>query len=575
MLKKNVYMSKIHTLKISNFRWIENFEQIFKSNFICLIWRWDSWKTTILDAISCVLSPNWNLTFYDSDFFNCDISKSIEIEASLYEIPEKLLQDSKFWLHIKWLNTSTGLIEEEIQDEQIPILTIKLIVTSDLEPKWYVINGRQEEPIEIKANDRAIFNVFLVSDYVERHFSWNSGTPLYSLLKEEWGDAHKTSIVLESLRTAKENIDAESFSHFDNVIEKVKISASKLWLNISDFSTTIDFKDIVVKESKVSLHENDIPFRLKGKWTKRLLSIAIQNELVKAGWIVLIDEIEQWLEPDRVQHLVSTLKTENLGQIFITTHSSEVLVELSYRDLYLKKNNTNLTTFNETLQWCLRKSPEAFFAKKIIICEWATEIWICRSFNNFRIWQWKDNMAFLGIKLVDGTWSWLEAYCNGLIESGYKVCLFCDSDDITWINTKKVWFRSKGINIIDWSEWKSLEEDIFNNIPYNIADDLFNLAIDLRLLDHGDKAREEIERSFRDSINSWLSIDLPEKLEESNFNGEVSTILWKKAKDKEWFKTIFKWEKLWDILFSNIGTLDTWNIIKTNFEELSNWIEND
>ena len=77
-------MSKIHTLKILNYRGIEKFEQVFSNaNFICLIGRGDSGKTTILNAISAVLSPNWNYNFYDTDFHKGNIEDTIEIEVSL------------------------------------------------------------------------------------------------------------------------------------------------------------------------------------------------------------------------------------------------------------------------------------------------------------------------------------------------------------------------------------------------------------------------------------------------------------------------------------------------------------
>lgn len=180
-------MAKIHTLKISNFRGLKKFEQVFgMTDFVCLIGRGDSGKTTILEAISAVLSPNWNLTFYDTDFFNGDINNSIEIEVSLYELPAKLIQESKFGLFIRGLDPKTNLIHDEIEDSDETILTIKLIVDRNLEPKWFVTNEREtQSSVEIRANDRASFNVFLVSDYIDRHFSWSKGSPLYSLFKSE------------------------------------------------------------------------------------------------------------------------------------------------------------------------------------------------------------------------------------------------------------------------------------------------------------------------------------------------------------------------------------------------------
>jgi len=72
-------MARIHELKISNFRGIKTFSEKFSKNFICLLGRGDFGKTTILDAISYVLSPNWNLSFYNSDFFEGNVNNSIEI----------------------------------------------------------------------------------------------------------------------------------------------------------------------------------------------------------------------------------------------------------------------------------------------------------------------------------------------------------------------------------------------------------------------------------------------------------------------------------------------------------------
>ena len=76
-------MAKLHSITIKNFRGIKYFEHKFYSDkFICLIGKGDSGKSTILEAISYVLSPNWNITFYDSDFYNCNTNDSIVIEAT-------------------------------------------------------------------------------------------------------------------------------------------------------------------------------------------------------------------------------------------------------------------------------------------------------------------------------------------------------------------------------------------------------------------------------------------------------------------------------------------------------------
>jgi putative ATP-dependent endonuclease of OLD family len=289
-------MAKIHTLKISNFRGIKQFEQVFgKENFICLIGRGDSGKTSILDAISFVLSPNWNIAFFDTDFFDCLVENPIVIEASIIEPPEYLLQDNKYGMYLRGLDVSNNTIHDEIQESHEDVLTIRLTVTKDLEPIWEVISNRQE-PIEIKSSDRARLNVFLVSDYIDRHFSWSKGNPLNALLQQSETQADSTNIIINEMRRAKGHIDASNgFEYLNETTNKIKVSAAQLGADISGSNTTIDAKELNIKDGKVCLHDGNIPFRLKGKGSKRLISISIQTELAKSGGILLIDEIEQGL----------------------------------------------------------------------------------------------------------------------------------------------------------------------------------------------------------------------------------------------------------------------------------------
>ncbi len=379
-------MAKIHTLKISNYRGIQKFEQVFgMTDFVCLIGRGDAGKSTILEAISAVLSPSWSLPFFDTDFYNGVVSTPIEIEASLYDPPEELLRDTKYGLYTRGL-VSDGTIRDDLQDGDALILTIKLVVDETLEPKWYVVNNREgQEPIEIRASDRTRLNVFLVSDYLDKHFSWNKGNPLYSLLMQDEDGVEKTNVIVNALRDAKNKIDEAEFKHLDNVVTRIKKSASAIGIDIEKTKTTIDFKDIFIKDGKVCLHDEKIPFRQKGKGAKRLISIAIQTELARSGGIVLIDEIEQGLEPDRAKHLVKALQGKTHGQVFITTHSRDVLVELSAENIFLSKNGSDkLVVFDEGFQGCLRRNPEAFFAKKILVCEGATEVGIARTIDHHK-----------------------------------------------------------------------------------------------------------------------------------------------------------------------------------------------
>lgn len=564
-------MATLHHLKIKNFRGIKDFEQIFNKGLTCIIGRGDSGKTTILDAISFVLSPNWNISLCDSDFYNCITENPIEIEATLTDIPEKVVV--KYILYLRGVLEDGSIIDDmELAEAQANVktaLTIRLIVSKDLEPIWNIITDRGQEPIQISAADRSRLNLFYISEYTDKHFSLNKGNPLYSLFKQlndGEDEEDKNSAILDVLREAKEKIDESISSKFDLVINTIKDTSVTLGINTNAINAEIDYRDISIKDNKVCLHENKIPLRLKGKGSKRLLSLTIQLVLANPNGIILIDEIEQGLEPDRVQHLVSILKSYTEFQIFFTTHSRDVIVELPCNNIFLMTKGLNkLQTIPPNLQGCIRKNPEALFAKRIIVCEGATEVGICRSFNNYRQSIGKTNLSCLGIRLADGGGDSMIGYASDFKSIGYDVCLLCDSD-IVKINKEKEALLSAEIKIYDCEVSNSIEEQLFNDLPWKIIRLMLKYSISFDGLE---------SKSIFESMNSKLTSKLvfSENWYETG-NNEIRKALGFVFKKNGWYKRIDHGEAIGNIIFSNWSEIDISKRTKTIFLELSKWINN-
>ena len=380
-------MAVLHKLSIRNFRGLKEFDQVFDTGLTCIIGRGDSGKSTILDAINYVFSSSWGIHFNDSDFYNCDMTNPIVIEGTVTGVPEKLL--SQYAAHVRGI-LPNGDICDDMEDpeaaELVSALTIRLTVTKDLEPSWDVVSNRGQEPMPIKSSRRALLNVFSVADFNDRHFSLNKGNPLYTLYKQLTGEdiLDGENKVLDIMRDAKKEFDTSISDKFKGVIDKVKSVATELGVSLNEITASLDHRDIAISENKVSIHEDGVPFRLKGKGSKRLLSLAIQMSLTQPSGIILIDEIEQGLEPDRVQHLVCVLSRYTDKQIILTTHSSHVIVEIPCNSLYIRRDDTiSLTHVDGYMQNVVRSNPEAFFAKKVIVCEGPTEIGIFRAINEY------------------------------------------------------------------------------------------------------------------------------------------------------------------------------------------------
>lgn len=560
-------MARIYKLDIKNFRGIKEFSYTFDDlHLICLVGRGDTGKSTILSAISYVLYPKWNPSFYDTDFYNCNTDNPVEIEATLVNVPEILLTEDKYGLYIRGINKETGEIKDEIEDEHEKALTIKLEVKKDLEPKWYIINGRKDVPIAISANDRAKLNTFIISDYLDVHFQWSKGSPLYSLLKQEDNiDVfEKDSILTDVMREAKNKIDGYQFNQFENVIKILKSKGKELGVGLPEVSNSIDFKDISIKEGKISLHEGKIPFRLKGKGTKRLMSIAIQLALVESGGIILIDEIEQGLEPDRIKHLVRTLYKNNKGQIFIATHSQNVIEELDAENILIVENLNGALRCKRCdgkFQDVIRACPEAAYAKKVIVCEGKTEIGICCALNDFRIKESKPNLSEVDTVYILGGGNNFVDRALKLKELSLEVCVFCDSD-VERMNERKDELKQKGINVFDWDVENSTEQQVFNDLPWEAIKELIEYL-----------EAQLPKASVRNSLNSRMQGELTGNWKE-NDTVEIRKALAEAAKNSNWFKRIDHGKFLGKIIFKHFDYIKDKTLGK-RLEDLSNWIDNE
>ena len=569
-------MAKLRHLKISHFRGIDSFEQSFSNRITCIIGRGDSCKSTILDAIAYTFAQSWSLRLNDSDFYKCDPSSPIIIEGTVSDIPDDLIE--KYHNHLRGITSDGRLIDDMESDDAIEaqeVLTVRLSVSRDLEPSWDVVSYNGAEPSTIKSTDRGKLNIFSVSDYSDRHFSLNKGNPLYSLYRQLNNEPHpeNENLVLNVVRDAKNAFDDNLGHRFESVIEKIKSVAGELGITLNEMKAMLDHKDIAISENKVSIHEDGIPFRLKGKGSKRLLSLAIQLALTQPSGIILIDEIEQGLEPDRVQHLVNVLSKYEDKQIIITTHSSNVIVEIPCTSLFImRKGSYNLQHVEGEMQGCIRKNPEAFFARKILVCEGATEIGFCRSINEYRISHNKTSASCMGIRFADGAGNEMINYVLGFKDLSYPTALFCDSDCVN-INNRKQEFRDLEINVIDSEDNCSIEQQVFKDVPWNVVKALIKIAIE-KVIDDDGKTYEEAEKKIFDATNAQLDCRMAQMTNwYQNESDDLRTALGLAAKNKNWYKKQTYGERMGRCILTSYSDLAESCRLKFIIDSISNWID--
>lgn len=558
-------MAYIHSVDIKNFRGIEHFETVFKTGLQCIIGRGDTGKTTILEAISFLFSSSYTLQFTDSDFTNGNTNNEICIKAIILNLPNELL--SKYGTFLICIDSENQIIEgmeEDRADSSIPALRIVLTVGKDLEPRWEVCARGYNQ--SVRASDRAMFGISFINEYVDRHFSFSKGGYLYRCAKRESEKNKSVNDVLDIIRDAKNSINSRVESEYRSTIGEVCNAAKSLGLEDMDIKPFVDAKDIMISDGALTLSTCNIPLKRLGKGSRKLLSIAIQLSNKDDSSVILIDELESGLEPDRIIQLIHGLKGHDNIQVIITTHSSTVLQELNFKELFLMiKNNNRLISFSEKDQALLRANPSSFFAKKIIVCEGKTEWGFIRSLEKFRLSQNLLNIASYGVVSIDGNGKEAVNRAMLLKQYGYEVLLFMDSDSDE-DNKEKKNLIDKGVTIVDCEDGNSFENQLFNDAEWSIVKELL---------------KQKIETTDGLSRNLHSEFFPGQSYNDNWYNNESNDLrikLGNKAKKKSWYKNNDMPEHLGDVFFSHIQTikeLEAGGRFYSNVLNVINWIANE
>ena len=561
-------MAHLHYLHIENFRGIENFSNTFgPENYCVLIGRGDSGKSTILKAISYLLNPSWNLNITDFDFHNMDVQKNILIEGVFTDIPDEIGSFEKFGQYVQVIDTNGNVTSNIEEVEGIRCIKIRFIVDDSLEPKWYVVSDREIGNKEISSRDREKFKMFSVSDYIDSQFSLCKGSPLSRLLTASSRQSVQSlrKIFAELSREAYQIVSqTDKLDNLKDHISVLKSKANTFGLKLEDLVALIEFSGSSYSESNISIHHNNIPARLLGKGSKRLLSIAIQMELIADGGIVLVDEIEQGLESDRIRHLVKHLFKTSKGQVFLTTHSNDVLVEAKCNQVFLmKKEASALRPFDISKQGVLRKHPKAFYGLRVVSCEGATEEGLVRALGDYL--QAKTNLGIEGRDIVTidaGGGNEFYKMAVAFSECGFNVVVFCDSDKEADLADDKKEVLANHIPIVQCEMGLALEQQIFNHIPWDGVLDLLKWA------------EENNDKSiFPISGTRLSSIDEIAKLKEKDREAARNKIGAAAKSRQAWYKNINGGEALGEVIMRNYESMNNENPLKKEISELLNWIE--
>jgi putative ATP-dependent endonuclease of the OLD family len=527
---------KIRNIKIKNFRGVKELDwSLPNADIFCLIGKGDSSKSTILEAIKFVFYPQWNLILSDADFYQCKVADSIVIEITIGELIEAFSALDKYGQYLRGWNSDSLKLTDEPEDHLESVLTVRLTVDKDLEPKWMVVCDRHPDGVTFKQGDRNKVSVGLIGAYSEKQLSWATGTALAKLTEVQ----SLNELLATASRAARASLDANrpvTLKNFDATAERSQDIARLLGVPVSDaYKAHLDLASINLKVGGLALHDGDIPLRQLGLGSRRMLLCGIQKMGLEEGHITLFDEVEFGLEPHRITRLIKHVREDQRGQYFLTTHSPTVLRELTVNELYVAHTKGGVVQITSAakdgmeqleVQGKIRSSTEAFLAKKIVVCEGATEVGFVRGFDDHQVGKGKDPLSFHGVALLDARGaSKIKDLAKAFKSLGYDVSVLADADAEDQFSTADAAELTKlGVAVHVWSDKYSLEERAFQDLPW------VSVVGSLKL------AQNELSYPVYDQVRSKVQEGLDLDLEKWNESAELRAAIGSAAKKSGWFK---------------------------------------
>lgn len=529
---------RIRKISIRNFRGVKDLDwSLPTADIFCLIGKGDSSKSTILEAIRYAFYPQWNLALHDSDFYKGKVENAIVVEVSIGDLVEDFLSLNKYGQYLRGWDSKTGTLVDEADDALESVLTIRLTVGKDLEPKWLVVCDRNPDGVPFKQADRNKVSVGLIGAYSERQLSWATGTALAKLTEAQ----SLNELLANASRTARTSLDADrpnTLKNFDAAAVKSQEVAKILGVPITEgYKAHLDLSSVNLKVGGLALHDGDIPLRQLGLGSRRMLLCGIQKIGLEDGHVTLFDEVEFGLEPHRISRLLKNVREDKRGQYFLTTHSPIVLRELTVDELYIvhsKGGSVNIISAasdslkEHEVQGKIRSSTDAFLSKKVLVCEGATEVGFLRGFDDYQVGKGKDPFSYHGLSLLDvGSGNKVKALAKAFKSLCYEVAVLADADAVDQFSPADVAeLVALGIPVTVWDGKLSLEQRAFQDLPWGSVIDSVKLAQDVLGFPAYDHVRSLFMADLDQDIGKWV--------ESAKLRADIGLA----AKKAGWFKNI-------------------------------------
>ncbi|MDP3063544.1 MAG: AAA family ATPase [Chloroflexota bacterium] len=416
-------------IKIDRYRGLEHFEWQPSPGINCLIGPGDVGKSTVLAAISLLLSPRPNPYVSEYDYHKRKVEDGFSITAVLGDLDDAVKDSFKVPLLRGWKDGKlTPLPDEDGADD---VLVVQAVGTPDLEVAHHVIGPNEDEaPFPVIVRRKLLLTHIAAEVRAMGELRLGRGT----LLERYLGTPDLRAAMSDAVANASEGLELPPAVK-ERLDELCKLFAdadlpAKLHLGLitPQERTLIGLLGLLSGETV----NEAIPVAFAGTGTAQLALFELAVSTGGKEPIVVLDEPETGLEPYRQRRLVRDLRTllGTSGQGFLTTHSPAILEVLKPREVTrVMSGGTTASLSQPGVEKMLVEEPDAFLSRLPVLCEGPTEAGFLSVMLEVEARSVCGSLDTRGIRLVarHGQPSVLDE-AKALLDAGITLGLFVDAE---------------------------------------------------------------------------------------------------------------------------------------------------
>lgn len=397
---------QIRRLHIEGFRGIEDLTWHPGPGVNCLIGSGDLGKTTILEAITLLLSPAPGRVAAEYDYFNGRIENGFCVDAVVGEIADSLLSGWSVAPLWSWDPVAQRVQPDPDQSlEAVMVLRVK--GTPDLEIKHFLIDPSEGElPLSPAKRQRFGLSRLGTASDAYRELRMTRG----SLLARNVDEQQLRAIAAAALKSSRDEFKVpadikKQIDELSTVLHEIAPGVGPLGLGMLSPRGQNLLSLLSLFSSRGDV---ETPLANAGRGTQQLALFALAEFLVDGEPMYVADEVESGLEPFRQRELVGRMRRAagQRGQVFLTTHSPAVVESVEVGELYRASEDgsaiRSIQPLPPGLERFKRNDAEGLLSRMPVLVEGETELGLLLALLAPYVERVGTSLGALGVRLVDG-----------------------------------------------------------------------------------------------------------------------------------------------------------------------------